>query len=177
MTALIRWFPRRSLAIRRPFDMLDDFDRLATQLWDTWQPGIFGADFHPTLDMYEEKDEVVVKAELPGVEKEGLDISLEGDVLHLKAEKREEKEETDEDTRYYHSERRYGRYSRSVVLPCHVDADKASATFEDGVLELRLPKAEEAKAQQIEVAPKPKAKAKAEKKPKTSKSKRAEAKA
>ena len=153
MTAIIRRGPGRALTVRGPFHLLDEFESLARDLWDSWQPVVFGTGFSPTLDMYEEKGELVVKAELPGVEKEGLDISLEGDMLHIKAEKKEEKEETDEETKYYACERRYGRYSRSVWLPFPVDANKISATFEDGVLHLRLPKAEEAKPKHIEIKP------------------------
>ena len=175
MAALIRWYPHRALATRRPFDMLGEFETLVRGLWDSWQPAVFGSDFHPSLNMYEDKDELVVKAELPGVDKEGLDISLDGDILHLRAEKKEEREETDEETKYYAYERRFGSYSRSVSLPYHVDAGKASATFKDGVLELRLPKAEEIKAQHINIEPKTK-KAKAARKAKKSKAKHAEAK-
>ena len=173
MTALIRWYPGRALAIRRPFDMLGEFESLTRELWDSWQPDVFGEGFHPSLDMYEERDDLVVKAELPGVDKEGLDINLDGDTLHIRAEKKEEKEETDEETKYYAYERRFGSYSRSVLLPVHVDAGKASATFEDGILELRLPKAEEVKSQHIDIEPK----AKAAKKAKKSKAKRTETKA
>lgn len=151
MTAIIRRSPGRALVVRGPFHLLDEFESLARELWDSWQPVVFRTGFSPTLDMYEEKDELVVKAELPGVEKEGLDISLEGDMLHIKAEKKEEKEETDEETKYYACERYYGSYHRSVSLPFPVDANKVSATFEDGVLHLRLPKAEEARPKHIEI--------------------------
>ena len=92
MTAIIRRGPARALVVRGPFRLLDEFDSLARELWDSWKPVVFRTHFSPTLDMYEEKDELVVKAELPGVQKEGLDISLEGDILLIKAEKTEAKE-------------------------------------------------------------------------------------
>jgi HSP20 family protein len=101
--------------------------------------------------MYQEKDDLVIKAELPGVQKEGLEVSLEGDTLHIKAEKKEEREEADEETKYYACERVYGSYHRTVSLPFPIEAVKISATFEGGVLEVRLPKAEEAKPKQIKI--------------------------
>lgn len=151
MTAIIRRGPGRALTVRGPFHLLDELDSLARELWDSWQLVVFRTTFRPTLDMYEEKDELVVKAELPGVEKDSLDISLEDDVLHIKAEKKEEKEEKDEDAKYYACERFYGSYHRSLSLPFPVDAKKVSATFEGGVLHLRLPKAEEARPKHIEI--------------------------
>ena len=148
MTAIIRRGPGRALAVRGPFHLLDELDSLARELWDSWQPIVFRTTFSPALDMYEEKDELVIKAELPGVEKDSLDISLEDDVLHIKAEKKEEK---DEDAKYYACERFYGSYHRSLYLPFPVDAKKVSATFEGGVLEMRLPKAKEAKPKHIDI--------------------------
>jgi len=91
----------------------------------------------------------VVKTELPGIKKEDLKISLKGDMLTIEAEKKQEN--TTEDTKYYAHERHCGHYSRSVLLPTPVDADKVSATFEGGVLEIRLPKTEETKSTQNEV--------------------------
>jgi HSP20 family protein len=99
--------------------------------------------------MYEEKDELVIRTELPGVRKEDLDISIKGDVLSLKAETKQE--EVTKERGYYLCERSFGQYSRSVSLPFAVDTSKASATFENGLLEIRLSKAEEAKPKQIEV--------------------------
>ena len=89
-----------------------------------------------------------MKTELPGIGKEDLDITLEGDRLTIKAEK---KEEVNEDATYHTRERYYGQYFRSVTLPYPVKGNKIDATFENGVLELRLPKAEEAKARRIEI--------------------------
>jgi len=98
--------------------------------------------------MYEEKDGLVIKTELPGIGEKDLEVTLEGDILTIKAEK---KEEATEDVTHHTRERYYGRYFRSMSLPYHVDADKISATFENGVLALRLPKAEQTEAKRIEV--------------------------
>jgi HSP20 family protein len=128
-----------------PWSLLDEFDTLA---WDTWKP--FELDFGlvPQTDIYEEKGELVMKTELPGISTKDLDISLEGDRLTIKAEK---KEEVKEDATHHTRERHYGRYFRSVTLPYPVKEDKITATFENGVLELRLPRAEEVKARKIEI--------------------------
>ncbi len=79
----------------RPWDLLDEVDTLAGEMWDTWQPFTLGHSLVPRTDMYEEKDRLVMKTELPGINKKDLDISLEGDRLTIKAERKEEvKDET-----------------------------------------------------------------------------------
>jgi HSP20 family protein len=103
----------------------------------------------PTLDMYEEKNEVVVKAELPGMAKEDIDIKLSDSTLTLKGEKKKEEEVKEKD--YYRCEREYGSFLRTVQLPAEVKADGAKATFKDGILEVRLQKSEEAKKKEVHV--------------------------
>jgi HSP20 family protein len=102
----------------------------------------------PHTDIYEENDQLVMKTELPGINKEDINITLQGDRLTIKAEK---KEAVVEDVACYARERQYGQYLRSVTLPFPVKEDEISATFENGVLELRLSKAEESKAKKIEI--------------------------
>jgi HSP20 family protein len=132
----------------RTWGLLDEVETLAREMWDAWEPLQLDSSLVPLTDMHEEKDQLVMKTELPGIDKKDLDISLEGDILTIKAEKKEEiKEEATDHIR----ERRYGRYFRSLTLPYPVKADNISATFDNGVLELRLPKAEEVKAKKIEV--------------------------
>jgi HSP20 family protein len=101
------------------------------------------------MDMYEHKDELVMRVELPGVKKEDIDVSLEGDELTIGVEKK--REEVAEEACYYCCERSFGHYSRTISLPFPVDADKISSTFENGLLAVKLPKAEAAKAKHIEV--------------------------
>lgn len=101
------------------------------------------------VDMYETENEVVVKATVPGVKPEDIDVSVVGDTLTIKGETKEE--ENVERQNYIRRERRYGRFSRTLSLPSHVNTSKAEAEFEDGVLTLTLPKAEEAKAKTITV--------------------------
>jgi HSP20 family protein len=131
-----------SLVIRRP-SLLDEFEGM----WGTWEPWTDG--HYMRLDVQEIGDELVVKAELPGVTKEGFSVTVDGDVLRIEAEKKAE-EEVKEHT-YYLCERHFGKFSRALSLPFPVDAGKASATLENGILHIRLPKAEEAKSKRIEI--------------------------
>jgi len=132
----------------RPLSLLDEIDTIAREMWDARGPFTSEYNLVPHTDLYEEKGHLVMKTELPGIDRKDLEVNLEGDRLTIKAEKREEvKEEATHHTR----ERYYGRYFRSVTLPYPVKEDKISATFDNGVLELRLPKAEEVKAKKIEI--------------------------
>jgi len=103
----------------------------------------------PAIDVYTEKDEVVVKAEIPGLTKDEIDVSVSGNTLTIKGEKKKEEETKDKD--YYQCERSYGAFSRSIELPAEVKADSVKATFKDGVLEIRLPKTEKEKNNTVHV--------------------------
>ena len=103
----------------------------------------------PVVDLFENKDSFVVKAELPGMKKEQIEISLhEGALLVSGERKREEKSKPGET---YREERFYGKFHRSIALPKPVAADQVKATYKDGVLTVTLPKTEEVKPKQIEV--------------------------
>jgi len=132
----------------RPMRLLDEIDELAREFWSSWQPGLFGTGVVPHTDMYEEKDQLVIKTELPGITEKDLEVTLEGDTLTIKAEKQEE---AAEDATHHARERYYGKYFRSISLPFRVNGENISASFENGLLELRVPKSEEAKAKRIEV--------------------------
>ena len=101
------------------------------------------------IDVFQTKDDVVVKASLPGYKPEEVDISITGDTLTIKGEHKEESETKDGE--YWLKERRYGTFSRTFTIPVEVKSDKAEAAFENGVLTLTLPKAEEIKPKQIKV--------------------------
>jgi HSP20 family protein len=103
----------------------------------------------PAIDLYEEKDDVVVKAELPGMAKNDIEVNRSDHMLTIRGEKRKEEEIKEKD--YYRSERAYGSFIRTVELPTDVYADKVKASFKNGVLEVRLPKTEEAKTREIKV--------------------------
>lgn len=145
MAELVRWEPFRELSeMREAMDRL--FERGFSRPWRLlgWE----GEILFP-VDLYETNDEVVVKASLPGVKPEDVEISVTGDTLTIKGEHKEEHEE--KNANYYRREHRYGAYQRALTLPAKVDADKADASFENGVLHLRLPKVPEVRPKTIPV--------------------------
>ena len=109
----------------------------------------------PAIEVFEKEDKFVVKAELPGMKEEDIDVSVVGDTLTIKGEKKAETQVKEED--YYCCERSYGSFFRSIALPSTVDAKKIEASYEDGVLEVSLPKAAEVKPKKISVSAKKKA--------------------
>ena len=136
-------------AIVRVDPILEEFDRVFGDMWAPWKPALVGDGLGTDLDVHETDDELVIRAELPGVGKDDLHISLENGTLRIEAEKKEEKAE--DGKTWYVRERRFGKHSRLMELPFRVAADKISATLDKGVLEIKLPKAEEAKPRKIEV--------------------------
>ena len=126
----------------------DLWDTLSKEIWDSWKPFTFEGAFVPDTDIYEEKDQLVMKTELPGIDKKEVEITLEGDRLTIRAEK---KEDTKTDVNHHTRERYYGQYVRSLTLPYPVKEDEITATIDNGVLEVRLPKGDEVKAKKIEV--------------------------
>lgn len=109
----------------------------------------FRREWTPSLDVSETKNNIVVKAEAPGVDPKDIDISLTGDVLTIKGEKRQEKEEKEQN--YHRVERSYGVFARSVRLPQEVQSDKIEANYKKGILKITLPKSEEAKKKEIKI--------------------------
>ncbi len=100
----------------------------------------------PAVDIYEEGDDLVLKAELPGLNKEDIEVKVTDDYITISGEKK--KEEKVEEKNYYRYERSYGSFSRTFRLPVEIQTDKAKAKFENGVLEIRIPKTEEAKTKE-----------------------------
>ncbi len=130
----------------------EDFFRRPFSLMPSWwtrlkMPEI--EEISPSVDILTEGDNVVVKAELPGMKKEDIDVSLTKDTVTISGEKK--KEEKVEKKNYYSLERSYGSFKRSFSLPAEVQTEKASAKFKDGVLEIRMPKTEEAKKKEKKV--------------------------
>lgn len=107
------------------------------------------AAWSPSCDIYETENEIVVKAEIPGVKKEDVKLSVQDNVLTLSGERKFEEETKKEN--YVRVERGYGSFTRSFTLPPSVDAKKISAEFKDGLLEVKLPKLEEAKPKEVEI--------------------------
>ncbi|UCH51660.1 MAG: Hsp20/alpha crystallin family protein [Chloroflexota bacterium] len=142
---IVRWEPFREItSLRDAMDRLfeDSFVR-APRLWPT-----AGAWDLP-VDMHQTDNDLVVKASLPGFKPEEVDISITDGTLTIKGEHKEEHEAKEEE--YFYKERRYGTFSRSLSIPVKVKSDKAEAVFEEGVLTLTLPKAEDIKPKQIKV--------------------------
>jgi len=149
--AIERWHPFTELmGLRQAMDRLfdDSFVRPSRIL------STLGEARDPTLDIYQTPNEVVVKAALPGLKPEDVSIDITGETLTIKGESKTKQEVKEED--YLYQERRYGAFSRSVVLPSGLKPDKAEATMEDGVLTLTIPKAEEVKPKAIKVKAKEK---------------------
>jgi len=122
------------------------FDRFLEGRWDEI-PGL--GEWTPNMDISETKDSLVAKVEVPGMDPKDIQISLQENLLTIKGEKRQEKEEKDE--HYHRVERAYGVFTRSVRLPVAVDASKVTASFKNGLLTVTLPKTPSAKGTTIPV--------------------------
>ncbi len=130
----------------------EDFSRRPFSLLPSWWPRLRLPEIEevpPSMDIFTEGDDVVVKAELPGMKKEDIDVSLTKDTISISGEKKKEEKVKKKD--YYSLERSYGSFKRSFSLPAEVQTEKASAKFKDGVLEIRIPKTEEAKKKEKKV--------------------------
>jgi HSP20 family protein len=103
----------------------------------------------PVCDVWETKDDVVISVELPGVNEKDVNVSITGDLLTVKGERRWEQSAKDDS--HHRLERAYGKFERTVQLPMPVQADKVTATYRDGILTVRLPKAEEVKPREIKI--------------------------
>jgi len=103
----------------------------------------------PALEIVEEKDDMVIKAELPGMKKEDVEVRLADNLLTIKGEKRQEEEIKKKG--YYYCDRSFGSFERSIEIPREVQSDKGRASFKDGVLEIRLPKTEAAKKKEVKL--------------------------
>jgi len=152
-----------SSALQRPeprfFDEMDRaFDAMTHQgwlrplrdLWPAWTPMAEGLDLQmPRIDLVDRDGEVLIRAEVPGVEKKDLEVDLTGDVLTIRGERKQE--DKTEEGNVYHAEIARGSFLRTVRLPADVDAEHIDAVFANGVLEIHLPKLEPASKQRIEV--------------------------
>jgi len=147
MSNLIRWEPAREMmTLREAMDRLFD-DAFTRPLGLSVDGGNV-----PAIDMYQTDDEIVVKAAVPGYKAEDVQINVTGEVLSIRGELRQEKEMKEK--AWQMREQRWGSFERSVTLPTGVLADKAKAEFEDGMLTITLPKAEDSRPKTITVKPK-----------------------
>jgi HSP20 family protein len=145
----------------RPFRELEDVERRFDEIFgrptlpSLWWRFPEETAWIPALDVFEKDNKLVVKAEIPGMKEEDIDVSVVGDTLTIKGERKAETEVKDED--YYRCERSYGSFFRSIPLPSAVDANKIEASYENGVLEVTLPKTAAAKRKKVKVAARKKA--------------------
>jgi HSP20 family protein len=142
MADIARWDPFNELA-----SMRRTMDRLLGDV-TPWRSGD-GETLTMPVDVYDTEDEVVVKASLPGVQPDDIDISVTGQLVTIKGRTQQEHEERAEN--FYRHERRHGAFIRQIELPSEVKSDEAEATYENGVLQLKLPKAEEMRPKSIRV--------------------------
>ena len=140
--ALVRWEPfNRQLSER--------FNRVLEDAMRPWgEPGELGA-WAPRIDVYEKGDNIIIDAEIPGLKKEDIEVTVENQMLTLRGEKKETKEVKRDG--FYQSERFYGKFQRAVALPAAVDESKIEATYKDGILTVTMPKSEESRAKHIAI--------------------------
>src|SRR5262249_52104112 len=150
-----RWRPFGTTMERwQPFRQVSELQADMNRLFDT----VFGAPTNvstgrmwaPLCDVSETKDDLVLSFELPGVNEKDINVSITGDVLSVKGERRMQEPATGNDS-YHRLERAYGKFERTVELPMPVQADKIKATYREGLLTVKLPKAEEVKAREIKI--------------------------
>ncbi len=143
---------RRVNSTARPW--VDSLDQLIERVFeDRWEPQWKGiaSNWIPAVDVEETENEYLFKAEMPGMKKEDVKISLLDNVLTLTGEKRTEEKKTDKEKKYHRVERSYGAFQRSFALSSPIRAEKISASFKDGILEISVPKSEEAKPKEIDI--------------------------
>jgi HSP20 family protein len=146
--ALTRWSPTRDLLSIR-----DDMNRMFSEFFgrtegqeDAWLTGAWT----PPVDIYDTDEALILKAELPGFDKDDVSVELKDNTLTLKGQRKHETETKDE--QYVRRERVHGGFQRAFMLPSPVDQEKVTATYKDGVLELRLPKSDTAKPKRIAIS-------------------------
>ena len=150
-----RWRPFGTVDRWEPFRNLVDIQGEVSRLFDTFTGRPMagatqtGRPWLPSVDMYETKDDLVLRVELPGVTEKDVAVSIIGDLLTIKGERRWDDQSKDQ--KFLHVERVYGQFERLIQLPMAVQADKVKAAYRDGVLEITLPKAEELKPREIKI--------------------------
>ena len=153
--AMERWRPFGSVDRWEPFRNLVDIQGEVNRLFDSVAGRTMagapaaGRSWMPAVDMHETKDDLVLRVEVPGVREKDVAVSITGDLLTVRGERRWEDESKDQ--KFLHVERVYGQFERMIQLPMAVQTDKVKASYRDGVLEIKLPKAEELKPREIKI--------------------------
>ena len=146
MTLLTRWEPFRELQ-----DRMDRMNRLFRESYRPEGPeeALTSTSFAPPVDIYEDEHNITLKMEVPGIDEKDMDVRIENNTLSVRGERKFEKEEKEENFRRV--ERQYGSFTRSFTLPSSVETENIQASYDKGVLEIRLAKKAEAKPKQIKV--------------------------
>jgi len=148
--SVVKWSPIKELE-----DMRRDMDRLFEEFFTphrrmfSWRRPLEAEAIVPNIDMFDRKTEIVIRVDLPGVEKDNIELTVTKDTLTIKGSIKQDETIKDED--YYARERSFGTFARTITLPQEVDSTKAKASYKNGVLEITLPKKEEAKPAEIKV--------------------------
>ncbi len=144
---LVKWNPRREMETFQ--NRFGNFfhEPFFVKSWLNDEAGM--GRWEPAVDIYDDKDKIVIKAELPGVDKKDIKVNLKKHVLTLKGERSYENEEKEDN--YYHKERAFGKFQRAFRLPVNLNPEKISADFKDGVLKIEIPKPEEEEPKKITV--------------------------
>lgn len=147
---------RRDNWLLDPFSEMESLQKEMNRLFDVslsrhpWgDPTLLGGQWAPAVDVYDSKDDILVKADLPGLKKDEIEVSVHDNNLIIKGEKKKEAEVKEKE--YFRTERFTGSFFRSIPLPAPVDTQKVDAKYQDGVLQITLPKREEAKPKQIKI--------------------------
>ncbi|PKM83496.1 MAG: molecular chaperone [Firmicutes bacterium HGW-Firmicutes-13] len=147
MTKLIRWNPFTELTRMR-----DELDKIFDETFSRFPGEKFLSEkvsWQPSVDIYESEDEIVAKAELPGFKRDDINITVTEDSLNISGETKEEKEV--EEGNYICKERRWGKFSRYFSLPAPIDTNRVKASYENGVIEIKMSKTEEAKRKSVNI--------------------------
>ena len=144
MTVLTRWDPFREL-----YSLQNRMSRLFEDQWGGREESLTAGAFMPPVDIYEDEHSIQLKLEVPGIDEKDLDVKVENNTLTITGERKFEKEEKEENFRRV--ERRYGSFTRSFTLPNTVSTEDINASYDNGVLNIRLAKRAEAKPKQIKV--------------------------
>ena len=143
---LTPWRRRSRGELTRPcrdiYDLVDHF-------FSRTPFGEFTTEWVPSVDVSETNGEIMVRAELPGLDSKNLDVNVAGDLLSIKGEKKEEEEKKDKG--YHFRESYFGSFQRNIRLPSEVQGDKVQAKFKDGILNITLPKSEEKKPKKVQI--------------------------
>src|SRR5262245_30407476 len=144
MTVLTRWDPFREYTT-----LQDRMNRLFRDSFSEGQEALTTSTFAPPVDVYEDEHNVTLKIEVPGINEKDVDVRIENNVLTVHGERKFEKDEKEEN--YRRVERHYGSFTRTFTLPTTIDAENVTATYDRGVLQVRLAKRAEAKPKQIKI--------------------------